>query len=65
MSDKPTRSLSEIFSKIAPSLTGVSRDLFLEATDVRLKVSREARIAAAPLPQAGYLCPRSEDQGSL
>lgn len=45
MSDKPTRSLSEIFSKIAPALTGVSRDLFLEATDVRLKVSREARIA--------------------
>ncbi|MCR5683256.1 MAG: PHP domain-containing protein, partial [Clostridiales bacterium] len=45
MSDKSTRTLSEIFAKIAPTLTGVSRDLFLEAEDVRLKVSREARIA--------------------
>ena len=40
-----TRTLPEIFKKLAPSLTGTSREIFETATDIKLKISREARIA--------------------
>ena len=40
-----TRTLSEIFKKVAPSLTGSSREIFDTATDIKLKISREERIA--------------------
>ena len=40
-----TRTLNEIFKKIAPSLTGTSREIFDTASNVRLKFSREEKIA--------------------
>ena len=40
-----SRSLSDVFTKVAPTLTGAGRDIFREAEDVHLKFSREARIA--------------------
>lgn len=45
MTENKTRTLSDIFKKAAPDLTGKSRDIFNEATNVSLKISREQRIA--------------------
>ncbi|MBQ4353835.1 MAG: PolC-type DNA polymerase III [Clostridia bacterium] len=45
MPDNTTRTLSDVFKKIAPDLTGKSRDIFDEATDVTIRISREQRIA--------------------
>ena len=42
---KGSRSLSEIFSRVADGLTGAGRDIFAEATDLQLRVDREARMA--------------------
>ena len=42
-----SRTFSDVFTKLAPKLTGMSRDIFAEATDVRVKYSREARIVEA------------------
>ncbi len=40
-----SRTLTDIFKKTAPTLTGTSRDIFLEATDVSIRIDRERRIA--------------------
>jgi len=45
MPENKTRSLSDIFKKVAPELTGKSRDIFDEAENVTVKISREQRIA--------------------
>ena len=52
MSEK-TRTLTDTFKKTAPLLTGTSRDIFLEATDVTLRIDKERRIAevACRLPR--------------
>ncbi|MBE6724744.1 MAG: PolC-type DNA polymerase III [Ruminococcaceae bacterium] len=39
------RTLSEVFSRIADGLTGKNREIFAEASDIQLRVDREARIA--------------------
>jgi len=44
MSEK-IRTLTDTFKKTAPLLTGASRDIFLEATDVTLRIDKERRIA--------------------
>ena len=44
MSEK-SRTLPDTFKKTAPLLTGASRDIFLEATDVTLRIDKERRIA--------------------
>ena len=45
MSENNSRSMSDIFKKIADEVTGKQRDLFLEADDIKLKIDRERRIA--------------------
>lgn len=45
MSENSSRTLSEIFKKVAPALMGASREIFDTARDVHLKISREERIA--------------------
>ena len=39
------RSLSDIFKKVAPSLTGRHKEIFDKATEVKVKIDRENRIA--------------------
>ncbi len=40
-----TRSLGDIFKKVAPTLSGSAREIFDTATEIQLKISREAKIA--------------------
>ena len=44
MPEKP-RTLSDLFPRAAEGLTGKGREIFAEASEVRLRVDREARIA--------------------
>lgn len=39
------RTLSDIFKKVAPSLTGIHKEIFEKATDVRVKIDKEHRMA--------------------
>ncbi len=39
------RTLSDIFKKVAPTLTGKHKEIFDKATDVKVKIDREKRIA--------------------
>ena len=39
------RSLSDIFKKVAPLVTGRHKEIFEKATDVKVKIDREHRIA--------------------
>ncbi len=41
------RSLSDIFKKVAPLVTGRHKEIFEKATDVKVKIDREHRIAEA------------------
>ncbi|MBE6541617.1 MAG: PolC-type DNA polymerase III [Ruminococcaceae bacterium] len=45
MSENKTRTLSDTFKKAVPMLTRFGREIFDSATDIKLKISREARIA--------------------
>ncbi len=45
MSENKTRNLYDLFKKVIPDLTVVGDEIFRDATDVKLKINREQRIA--------------------
>ena len=53
------RSLSDIFKKVAPLVTGRHKEIFEKATDVKVKIDREHRIA-----EAGYQYEIPEEMGA-
>ena len=47
MAENKTRTLSDVFKKVVPELTGVGREIFADAADLTLRIDRERRIAEA------------------
>jgi len=45
MAENKNRTLSDVFKKAVPELTGVGREIFDTATDLTLRIDRERRIA--------------------
>ncbi len=45
MEENKRRTLSDVFKRVVPDLVGMSREIFDEATDITVKISREQRIA--------------------
>ena len=45
MAENNSRTLSDTFKKVVDELNGIEREIFKDATDIKLKISREQRIA--------------------
>ena len=45
MAENNGRTLSDTFKKVVDDLNGIEREIFKDAVDIRLKISREQRIA--------------------